>query len=68
MTWDAAVEKWEDLVGSEEGFYLSHQVRNGKKTAILAAVNEASVDKNKGGIFNLTRDNLKRCLELDTSS
>ena len=44
LSWEAAKEKWEDLVGnpSEEGFYISHQVRNGKSTAILAASTEKS--------------------------
>ena len=42
ISWEAAQEKWQELIGnpSEEGFYLSHQARNGKKTAILAAANE----------------------------
>ena len=44
LSWEAAKEKWEELIGnpSEEGFYLSHQVRNGKSTAILAAATEKS--------------------------
>ena len=44
LSWDAAKDKWQELVGnpSEEGFYLSHQARNGKKTAILAAACEKS--------------------------
>ena len=44
LSWEAAKEKWENLVGnpSEEGFYISHQVRNGKSTAILAAATEKS--------------------------
>jgi len=36
MSWELAKEKWDDLVNKEEGFYVSHQVRNNKKTAILA--------------------------------
>lgn len=28
--------RWSDLTGPKEGFYLSHQIRNGKQTAILA--------------------------------
>ena len=44
MSWEKAKDKWTELIGnpSEEGFYLSHQARNGKKTAILAAANEKS--------------------------
>jgi len=36
LAWDAATEKWEELTGADEGFYLSNQVRNNKRTAILA--------------------------------
>lgn len=36
MSWDDAMEIWAELVGKDEGFYLSHQVRNDKKTAVLA--------------------------------
>jgi hypothetical protein len=36
LSWEGAQEKWEMLTGSEEGFYLSQQVRNNKKTAVLA--------------------------------
>lgn len=36
MAWEDAMERWAELVGSKEGFYLSHQIRNGKQTAILA--------------------------------
>ena len=44
LSWDAAKDKGQELVGnpSEEGFYLSHQVRNIKKIAILAAACENS--------------------------
>ncbi|XP_058978487.1 protein strawberry notch [Musca domestica] len=36
MIWQEAIEKYADLIGEHEGFYLSHQVRNNKRTAILA--------------------------------
>jgi len=44
LPWEAAKDKWMEMVGnpSEEGFYMSLQARNGKKTAILAAANEKS--------------------------
>lgn len=45
MSWDEAIEKWAELTGQKEGFYLSHQVRNNKHTAILACAAEASVKK-----------------------
>ncbi|XP_054281484.1 protein strawberry notch isoform X2 [Macrosteles quadrilineatus] len=42
MSWDEAMERWAELVGPHEGFYLSHQIRNGKQTAILALCPEAT--------------------------
>uniref|UniRef100_A0A1I8Q2D4 Protein strawberry notch n=1 Tax=Stomoxys calcitrans TaxID=35570 RepID=A0A1I8Q2D4_STOCA len=36
MIWQEAIEKYADLISENEGFYLSHQVRNNKRTAILA--------------------------------
>ena len=44
LSWEKAKDKWTELIGnpSEEVFYLSHQARNGKNTAILAAANEKS--------------------------
>ncbi|XP_057655620.1 protein strawberry notch-like isoform X10 [Diorhabda carinulata] len=45
MSWPEALEKFADLVGEYEGFWLSHQVRNGKTTAILAV----TVDTGGGG-------------------
>jgi hypothetical protein len=26
MSWDDAIDKWSELTGKDEGFYLSHQV------------------------------------------
>ena len=41
MSWDQALEKDKEMAGTDnEGFWLSHQVRNGKKTAILAIMDE----------------------------
>lgn len=45
MSWPEALEKFSDLVGEKEGFWLSHQVRNSKHTAILAV----AVDSGGGG-------------------
>lgn len=45
MSWTEAMEKWSELTGAREGFYLSHQVRNGKQTAILAISLEVSSSK-----------------------
>merc|ERR1712241_55422 len=41
MSWEQALEKEKECASTEfEGFWLSHQVRNGKKTAILAVMDE----------------------------
>merc|ERR1719225_1203334 len=41
MSWEQALEKEKEMASTEnEGFWLSHQVRNGKKTAILAIMDE----------------------------
>lgn len=42
LSWDGAKSKWTELVGNDEGFYLSLQGKSGKKTAILAIMNEKS--------------------------
>ncbi|XP_018782832.1 PREDICTED: protein strawberry notch isoform X2 [Bactrocera latifrons] len=41
MIWQEAIDKYADLISEFEGFYVSHQVRNGKRTAILAVEIEA---------------------------
>nr|CAH7748970.1 unnamed protein product [Callosobruchus chinensis] len=41
MSWPEALEKFSDLISEDEGFWLSHQVRNGKHTAILAVAVDA---------------------------
>ncbi|XP_023310793.1 protein strawberry notch isoform X2 [Anoplophora glabripennis] len=47
MSWPEALEKLSELVGENEGFWLSHQVRNAKHTAILAVAVEAGNNKTK---------------------
>lgn len=49
MCWADALDRWADLPNEKEGFYLSHQVRNGKHTAILACFvdNAAALAKRK---------------------
>ncbi|XP_039298334.1 protein strawberry notch [Nilaparvata lugens] len=51
MSWEEAMESWSDLTGEKEGFYLSHQIRNGKQTAILAVASMDNANKSgkKGG-------------------
>lgn len=71
MIWQEAMEKWADLEGDKEGFYVSHQVRNGNTTAILAievenrqssvllgtATKKAKLDKKKDQMFHIYRPN-----------
>ncbi|XP_059611939.1 protein strawberry notch isoform X2 [Phlebotomus argentipes] len=45
MIWQEAIDKWADLPSEKEGFYLSHQVRNGKQTAVLVCLVEESMKK-----------------------
>nr|XP_022905904.1 protein strawberry notch isoform X2 [Onthophagus taurus] len=45
MAWAEALDKWSELSGAKEGFYVSHQVRNNKHTAILAVQVDAGVKK-----------------------
>lgn len=49
MCWADALDRWADLPNEKEGFYLSHQVRNGKNTAILVCFvdNAAAAAKKK---------------------
>uniref|UniRef100_A0A8D9EDV4 Protein strawberry notch n=1 Tax=Cacopsylla melanoneura TaxID=428564 RepID=A0A8D9EDV4_9HEMI len=64
MSWAEAMDKYSDLVGNKEGFYLSHQIRNGKQTAVLsiAVTANPSPSKNKAEnkksiLFTLYRPN-----------
>lgn len=71
MIWQEAMDKWADLEDEKEGFYLSHQVRNGNNTAILAvavesrqssvllgtATKKAKLDKKKEQMFQIYRPN-----------
>lgn len=48
MDWTEALEKWSELTGAKEGFYLSLQPRNNKHTAVLCvAVQHNNNNKNK---------------------
>ncbi|XP_012539722.1 protein strawberry notch isoform X2 [Monomorium pharaonis] len=47
MSWSEVTEKSSDLTGSKEGFYLSHQIRNGKQTAILAIMVDSGKKKSE---------------------
>nr|CAI5863454.1 unnamed protein product [Callosobruchus analis] len=56
MSWPEALEKFSDLIGEDEGFWLSHQVRNGKHTAILAV----AVDAGGGGAATKNKKESKK--------
>ncbi|XP_011349493.1 protein strawberry notch isoform X3 [Ooceraea biroi] len=45
MSWSEATDKCSELIAPKEGFYLSHQIRNGKQTAILAMMVEGGKKK-----------------------
>ncbi|XP_049824362.1 protein strawberry notch isoform X2 [Aethina tumida] len=47
MSWPEALDKLSDLTGQYEGFWLSHQIRNNKHTAILAVKFETGTSKKK---------------------
>lgn len=80
MIWQEAMEKWADLEGDKEGFYLSHQVRNGNFTAILAievesrqnsvllgtATKKAKLDKKKDQMFQIYRPNTGLQVKLES--
>ncbi|XP_075983440.1 protein strawberry notch isoform X2 [Anticarsia gemmatalis] len=47
MDWAEALDKWSELTGAKEGFYLSQQARNNKYTAVLCAAVHSSTKKEK---------------------
>ncbi|KAH0549995.1 protein strawberry notch isoform X2 [Cotesia glomerata] len=59
MSWTEAKERWSELTGSKEGFYLSHQIRNNKQTAILAVAVDSGKKKTdkKDQLYMLYRPN-----------
>ncbi|XP_017785168.1 PREDICTED: protein strawberry notch isoform X2 [Nicrophorus vespilloides] len=61
MSWDEAIDKWAELAGPKEGFYVSHQVRNNKHTAILAVAVDTGTKKKseskKDQLFYVHRPN-----------
>ncbi|CAN7986972.1 unnamed protein product [Ixodes hexagonus] len=58
LSFEASQELWKELLGKEEGYYLSNQVRNGKKTAVLAVLDQARRAKEKKDkLFRLYRPN-----------
>ncbi|XP_059341369.1 protein strawberry notch homolog 1 isoform X1 [Ammospiza nelsoni] len=61
MSWDEATKIWEEQTGPDDGFYLSLQIRNNKKTAIL--VKEVNPKKK---LFLIYRPNTGKQLKLET--
>ena len=71
MSWDEAREKWADLAEDQEGFYLSHQIRNAKKTAVLAVMEPSASNKKRdknGRLFILYRPNTGIQMKQETFS
>uniref|UniRef100_A0A8C5UFG3 Protein strawberry notch homolog 1 n=1 Tax=Malurus cyaneus samueli TaxID=2593467 RepID=A0A8C5UFG3_9PASS len=61
MSWDEATKIWAEQTGPDDGFYLSLQIRNNKKTAIL--VKEVNPKKR---LFLIYRPNTGKQLKLET--
>ncbi|XP_014730455.1 PREDICTED: protein strawberry notch homolog 1 isoform X1 [Sturnus vulgaris] len=61
MSWDEATKMWAEQTGPDDGFYLSLQIRNNKKTAIL--VKEVNPKKK---LFLIYRPNTGKQLKLET--
>ncbi|XP_026728518.1 protein strawberry notch isoform X1 [Trichoplusia ni] len=47
MDWSEALEKWSELTGPKEGFYISQHARNNKFTAVLCVAAHTSNKKEK---------------------
>uniref|UniRef100_A0A2K6GDH4 Protein strawberry notch homolog 1 n=1 Tax=Propithecus coquereli TaxID=379532 RepID=A0A2K6GDH4_PROCO len=60
MSWEEATKIWAELTGPDDGFYLSLQIRNSKKTAIL--VKEVNPKKK---LFLVYRPNTGKQLKLE---
>ncbi|KAM9328910.1 protein strawberry notch homolog 1 [Gastrophryne carolinensis] len=63
MSWDDAAKIWAEQSGQDDGFYVSLQMRNNKKTAIL--VKEINPKKK---LFLVYRPNTGKQLKLETLS
>ncbi|GFV32748.1 protein strawberry notch homolog 1 [Trichonephila clavipes] len=57
LSWEAALEKWAECNDKDEGFYLSSQARNSRKTAILAVADSGRSKSDKGKLFRVYRPN-----------
>lgn len=45
MSWEEVSDKWAELIGPKEGFYLSKQIRNNKRSSILAVEIDSRMEK-----------------------
>ncbi|XP_071551704.1 protein strawberry notch homolog 1 isoform X1 [Panulirus ornatus] len=71
LSWSEVLEKWAELSGDLEGFYLSHQVRNNKKTAVLAVLEPSPANKKReknARMFILYRPNTGMQMKQETYS
>ncbi|XP_034947420.1 protein strawberry notch isoform X2 [Chelonus insularis] len=69
MSWSEAMERWSALTGAKEGFYLSHQIRNGKQTAILAIAvdnGKKKIESKKDQLYMVYRPNTGLQLRQET--
>ncbi|XP_049879393.1 protein strawberry notch isoform X2 [Pectinophora gossypiella] len=70
MDWTEALEKWSEISGTKEGFYLSLQARNNKYTAVLAVAvkitNKKEKLSKKDHMFQLYRPNTGLQLRLES--
>ncbi|XP_041348616.1 protein strawberry notch homolog 1-like [Gigantopelta aegis] len=55
MSWLNATDLWRKCVGTEEGFYLSHQERNLKRTSVLVVIQGKNKKHEK--LYNVYRPN-----------
>lgn len=54
MIWQEAIDKYADLFNENEGFYLSHQLRNQKRTAIMVVILEHQPARNSSSTSSTT--------------
>lgn len=57
LSWEEAIAKLDECSEKEEGFYLSAQARNNRKTAILAVADTSRSKGGKGKLFRVYRPN-----------
>ncbi|XP_023032712.1 protein strawberry notch isoform X2 [Drosophila willistoni] len=59
MIWQEAIDKYADLFNDSEGFYVSHQLRNQKRTAILVVVLEQQQSRSSSDFDSIKKDKKK---------